>query len=835
MVGPPRRSLSRSSSHNLVRRLSSSASLLHRRHIDEDDPDAAILLNDMDTNGNEGTSSGAPPGLPGEESDHTLVETDAPVVALELPNTVSRTTSHHRRNVESVDVTTQRQGQAPRVRFSADIERADPQDGPIRRSLQDPREAILEQSSSSAAASDPGIVSSSPTPAPKRNRGYSLRRALFAKSILNQAGTAEESEDDASYRNSTPSQSSTQGYQQDRPEPYMIPPEIDLASSRPPVNKEDSINVVTRPCSDRSSSIQSENIKAERGRSASITFGDARWLGQKASRFDVKPKLTTFKDGFRKHVLRIKPIPPSKDGRHIDLDIYREDILIDERTNKAYCDNHIRSSRYSLWSFFPKQFIAQFSKLANFYFLLVAILQMIPGLSTTGQYTTIIPLLIFVGISMGKEGFDDLRRYRLDKEENARIAHVLKPESLEPDFRFRDNVDSDDDQPPSTTANDSRYYRETKWIDIKVGDVIRLDRNQAVPADVVLLHADDPNGIAYIETMALDGETNLKTKQPCVPIARACHGLNGIINSSHKIHFAVEDPNSDLYKFEGHATVEGEEKMPLTNGEVILRGSILRNTKRALGMVIYTGEECKIRMNANKNPRIKAPALQAYVNRVIAVIVLFVVILAGACTIAYKFWSHNVENKSWYLDEADVAYGPVFTSFLIMYNTMIPISLYVSLEIVKVGQMYFMQQDVDLYDEDSNTPVVAQTSTINEELGQVSYIFSDKTGTLTNNSMHFRKMSVAGTAWLHDLDLLEEAALEEEAAAETARRRMSKGKRVAPQPSRASTAARKSIADPKVIARAKSLNEHSQVNNTGRTTEMLDYIKQKPNTVFARK
>lgn len=101
--------------------------------------------------------------------------------------------------------------------------------------------------------------------------------------------------------------------------------------------------------------------------------------------------------------------------------------------------------------------------------------------------------------------------------------------------------------------------------------------------------------------------------------------------------------------------------------------------------------------------------------------------------------------------------------------------------------------------------------------------------------MHFRKMSVAGTAWLHDLDILEEAALEEQAAAETARRRMSKGKRVAPRLSRASAAARTSIADPRVLARAKSINEHSQINHTGRTTEMLEYIKKRPHTVFARK
>jgi phospholipid-translocating ATPase len=91
-------------------------------------------------------------------------------------------------------------------------------------------------------------------------------------------------------------------------------------------------------------------------------------------------------------LLRQKPLPPSADGRHVPLNPVqaRQKGLTDERTGKPYISNFIRSSRYTLWSFLPKQLFFQFSKLANAYFLTIGILQMIPGLSTTGTYTVCI-------------------------------------------------------------------------------------------------------------------------------------------------------------------------------------------------------------------------------------------------------------------------------------------------------------------------------------------------------------------------------------------------------------------------------------------------------------
>ncbi|KAL0943638.1 p-type ATPase [Colletotrichum truncatum] len=539
-------------------------------------------------------------------------------------------------------------------------------------------------------------------------------------------------------------------------------------------------------------------------------------------------------------LLRQKPLPPSADGRHIPLDTSRRrsDALIDERTKKPYISNFIRSSRYTIWSFLPKQLLFQFSKMGNFYFLVVGTVQAIPGLSTTGSYTTIAPLAVFVSLSMAKEGYDDYRRYLLARTENLSRAWVLGERSKKATARMRRHKAADAEMPSEGPSPEG--WTEVEWQDIKVGDIIRLQRDDDVPADMVLLSASGPNSTAYIETMALDGETNLKAKRASPLLAKRCSTVEGI-NSCEAV-IVSEDPNLDLYRYDGRVTVD-EETLPLSLDNVIYRGSTVRNTNEAIGIVINSGEECKIRMNAHKHVRTKAPAMQRVLNSIVIWLIFVLLGLSSGLTLGYSLWQDPTESDSWYLHGESISLRKVFIAFILMFNTLIPLSLYISLEIIKIIQFYMMG-DVEMYDPVSNTPMVANTTTILEDLGQVNYVFSDKTGTLTENVMRFRKMSVGGTAWLHDMDIERDEQAKQKLINMARKKRKGKGKDKHREKATMNDNTEDHLSHHFPAQGRPSVSSYARGRSTSRaphsdpelkTEDLLLYLRRKPDTAFSKK
>ncbi|KAK9088134.1 hypothetical protein Scep_027216 [Stephania cephalantha] len=331
-----------------------------------------------------------------------------------------------------------------------------------------------------------------------------------------------------------------------------------------------------------------------------------------------------------------------------------------------YPNNYITTRKYNFATFLPKAIFEQFRRVANLYFLLAAALSLTYWAPFSPE-SVVAPLVLVVGISMLKEGVEDWHRFMQDLNVNSRTVKVHE--------------------------GDGTFIYKT-WKMVKVGDVVKVEKNEYFPSDLLFISSSYEDGICYVDTMNLDGETHLKVKR-CLEATLALDDDVEFSKFNATVH--CEDPNPNLYSFVGNFEFEGM-SYPLGPAQVLLRDSKLRNTEYVYGVVIFSGVDTKVVQNSTSSPSKRS----------------------------------RVERK---MDK--IIY--ILFSLLVL-------------------QAMLINKDIEMYDDEVTCKSVeARTSNLNEELGQVEIILSDKTGTLTCNQMEFRKCSIAGISYgagdINEVDL----------------------------------------------------------------------------------
>ncbi|PWW78449.1 phospholipid-translocating P-type ATPase [Tuber magnatum] len=381
----------------------------------------------------------------------------------------------------------------------------------------------------------------------------------------------------------------------------------------------------------------------------------------------------------------------------------------DGSPSQWFSRNKIRTAKYTPLIFVPKNLWLQFHNVANVYFLFVTILAIFPIFGASNPALGSVPLIVILLITAVKDAIEDYRRTVLDIELNNTPIHLLTPGKAK--------------------------FKRDYWKNVRVGDFVRIYNDEEIPADVIILSTSDADGACYVETKNLDGETNLKVRHALhcgrrVRHAKDCEAAAFTLES--------ENPHANLYSYSGE---------PVSINNLLLRGCTLRNTQWAIGVVAFTGDETKIMMNAGVTPSKRSRITRELNWNVVMNFGLLLIMCLVSGIVQGFTWAKGNESLDFFEFGSIGGSPPVdgivtFWTAVILFQNLVPISLYISIEIIKLAQAFFIFSDAYMYYEKLDYPCTPKSWNISDDLGQIEYIFSDKTGTLTQNVMEFKKCTV---------------------------------------------------------------------------------------------
>uniref|UniRef100_A0A674HNA6 Phospholipid-transporting ATPase n=1 Tax=Taeniopygia guttata TaxID=59729 RepID=A0A674HNA6_TAEGU len=374
-----------------------------------------------------------------------------------------------------------------------------------------------------------------------------------------------------------------------------------------------------------------------------------------------------------------------------------------EKREQRYPRNVINNQKYNFFTFLPGVLFNQFKYFFNLYFLLLACSQFVVEMRLGALYTYWVPLGFVLAVTVIREAAEELRCYVRDKEVNSQIYSKLT----------------------------ARGTVKVKSSNIQVGDLIIVEKNQRVPADMIFLRTSEKNGSCFLRTDQLDGETDWKLRLP-VSCTQRLPTASDLLQIRSYVY--AEEPNIDIHNFVG--TFTREDSDPPVNESLSIENTLWASTVIAsgtvVGVVLYTGRELRSVMNTS-NPRSKIGLFDLEVN-CLTKILFGALVVVSLVMVALQHFAGR-----WYLQ---------IIRFLLLFSNIIPISLRVNLDMGKIVYSWVIRRD-------SKIPgTVVRSSTIPEQLGRISYLLTDKTGTLTQNEMVFKRLHLGTVAY--GLDSMDE-------------------------------------------------------------------------------